>query len=89
MFDTVTLIISDSEARGPDSCCHGEAPPPPVPLHGTLPVYDLNITVLPVNDKVPAVTLGKIHQIHKNHVYSLHNSLIHYVTRTHLLDLCE
>ncbi|XP_035763480.1 FRAS1-related extracellular matrix protein 1-like [Neolamprologus brichardi] len=59
VFDTVTLIISDSEARGPDSCCHGEAPPPPVPLHGTLPVYDLNITVLPVNDKVPAVTLGE------------------------------
>uniref|UniRef100_A0A3P9DAJ5 Fras1 related extracellular matrix 1b n=1 Tax=Maylandia zebra TaxID=106582 RepID=A0A3P9DAJ5_9CICH len=23
VFDTVTLIISDSEARGPDSCCHG------------------------------------------------------------------
>uniref|UniRef100_I3JAE1 Fras1 related extracellular matrix 1b n=1 Tax=Oreochromis niloticus TaxID=8128 RepID=I3JAE1_ORENI len=59
VFDTVTVIISDSEARGPDSCCHGEAPPPPVPLHGTLPVYDLNITVLPVNDKVPAVTLGE------------------------------
>uniref|UniRef100_A0A3P9DC75 Fras1 related extracellular matrix 1b n=1 Tax=Maylandia zebra TaxID=106582 RepID=A0A3P9DC75_9CICH len=40
VFDTVTLIISDSEARGPDSCCHGR------PL-------------LPVNDKVPAVTLGE------------------------------
>uniref|UniRef100_A0A4W6CZB6 Fras1 related extracellular matrix 1b n=1 Tax=Lates calcarifer TaxID=8187 RepID=A0A4W6CZB6_LATCA len=51
--DTVTLIISDGEAGGTDSCCHGDAPPPPVPLHGTLPVYDLNITVLPVNNKVP------------------------------------
>lgn len=59
VFDTVTLIISDGEAGGTDSCCHGDAPPPPVPLHGTLPVYDLNITVLPVNNKVPTVTLGK------------------------------
>ncbi|XP_042338073.1 FRAS1-related extracellular matrix protein 1-like, partial [Plectropomus leopardus] len=56
-FDTVTLIISDGEAGGSEGCCHGDAPPPPVPLHGTLPVYDLNITILPVNNKVPAVTL--------------------------------
>uniref|UniRef100_A0A3B5LP84 FRAS1-related extracellular matrix protein N-terminal domain-containing protein n=1 Tax=Xiphophorus couchianus TaxID=32473 RepID=A0A3B5LP84_9TELE len=59
VFDTVTLIISDGEAGVMDDCCHGDVPPPPVPLHGTLPVYDLNITVLPVNNKVPEVTLGK------------------------------
>ncbi|KAF1385246.1 hypothetical protein PFLUV_G00105740 [Perca fluviatilis] len=59
VFDTVTLIISDGEAGGTDGCCHGDAPPPPVPLHGTLPVYDLNITILPVNNKVPVVTLGE------------------------------
>ncbi|XP_034738010.1 FRAS1-related extracellular matrix protein 1b, partial [Etheostoma cragini] len=59
MFDTVTLIISDGEAGGADGCCHGDAPPPPVPLHGTLPVYDLNVTILPVNNQVPAVTLGE------------------------------
>lgn len=59
VFDTVTLIISDGEAGGTEGCCHGDAPPPPVPLHGTLPVYDLNITVLPVNNKVPAIILGK------------------------------
>ncbi|KAE8294686.1 FRAS1-related extracellular matrix protein 1 [Larimichthys crocea] len=58
-FDTVTLIISDGETGGTDGCCHGDAPPPPVPLHGTLPVYDLNVTVLPVNNQVPAVTLGE------------------------------
>uniref|UniRef100_A0A3B3UH26 Fras1 related extracellular matrix 1b n=1 Tax=Poecilia latipinna TaxID=48699 RepID=A0A3B3UH26_9TELE len=57
VFDTVTLIISDGEAGVMDDCCHGDAPPPPVPLHGTLPVFDLNITVLPVNNKVPEVTL--------------------------------
>uniref|UniRef100_A0A3P8UIS6 Fras1 related extracellular matrix 1b n=1 Tax=Cynoglossus semilaevis TaxID=244447 RepID=A0A3P8UIS6_CYNSE len=58
VFDTVTLIISDGEAGGTEGCCHGDALPPPVPLHGTLPVYDLNITVLPVNNKVPSITLS-------------------------------
>ncbi|XP_063746795.1 FRAS1-related extracellular matrix protein 1b [Eleginops maclovinus] len=58
VVDSVTLIISDGEAGGTDGCCHGDAPPPPVPLHGTLPVYDLNITILPVNNEVPSITLG-------------------------------
>ncbi|XP_023809830.1 FRAS1-related extracellular matrix protein 1 isoform X2 [Oryzias latipes] len=57
--DIVTLIISDGESGTKDSCCHGDPPPPPVPLHGTLPVYDLNITILPVNNKVPIITLGE------------------------------
>lgn len=55
----MTLIISDGEAGGTDGCCNEDALPPPVPLHGTLPVYDLNVTVLPVNNKAPSVTLGK------------------------------
>ncbi|KAM4738568.1 LOW QUALITY PROTEIN: FRAS1-related extracellular matrix protein 1b [Anableps anableps] len=57
VFDTATLIVSDGEAGVTDSCCHGDAPP--VPLHGTLPVCDLNITVLPVNNKAPEITLGE------------------------------
>ncbi|KAM8875399.1 FRAS1-related extracellular matrix protein 1b [Spinachia spinachia] len=57
LLETVTLIISDGDAGGTDRCCHGDAPP--VPLHGTLPVHDLNITILPVNNKVPSVTLGE------------------------------
>ncbi|RVE74139.1 hypothetical protein OJAV_G00038340 [Oryzias javanicus] len=57
--DIVTLIISDGEAGMKDGCCHGDPPPPPVPLHGTLPVYDLNITIVPVNNKVPIITLGE------------------------------
>ncbi|KAG5275412.1 hypothetical protein AALO_G00120010 [Alosa alosa] len=56
--DSVTLIVSDGEAGGQDVCCQGDVMPPPVPLHGTLPVYDLNITVTPVNDKPPSVTIG-------------------------------
>uniref|UniRef100_A0A665VGY6 Fras1 related extracellular matrix 1b n=1 Tax=Echeneis naucrates TaxID=173247 RepID=A0A665VGY6_ECHNA len=59
VLDIVTLIISDGEAGGTESCCHGDAPPPPVPLHGTLPVYDLNITILPVNNKAPSISLGE------------------------------
>lgn len=59
-LDTITLIISDGEAGVMDGCCHGDAPPPPVPLHGTLPVYDLNVTILPVNNKVPAIILGNV-----------------------------
>uniref|UniRef100_A0AAZ3S8L7 FRAS1-related extracellular matrix protein N-terminal domain-containing protein n=1 Tax=Oncorhynchus tshawytscha TaxID=74940 RepID=A0AAZ3S8L7_ONCTS len=58
--DSVTLIVSDGEAGGMDSCCHGDALPPPVPLHGTLPVYDLNVTVLPVNNKAPVITMGEM-----------------------------
>ncbi|KAJ7993224.1 hypothetical protein DPEC_G00270230 [Dallia pectoralis] len=59
--DSVTLIVSDVEAGGTDSCCHDDALPPPVPLHGTLPVYDLNVTVLPVNNKAPVIITEDIH----------------------------
>ncbi|XP_075901306.1 FRAS1-related extracellular matrix protein 1b isoform X1 [Nelusetta ayraudi] len=55
VLDVLTLIISDGEAGGGAGA---QAPPPPVPLHGTLPVYDLNVTLLPVNNQVPVVTLG-------------------------------
>uniref|UniRef100_A0A3B3ZBC2 Cadherin domain-containing protein n=1 Tax=Periophthalmus magnuspinnatus TaxID=409849 RepID=A0A3B3ZBC2_9GOBI len=58
VMDTITLIISDAEAGLTDSCCDGDAPPPPVPLHGSLPVYDLNVTVLPVNNQPPIIVLG-------------------------------
>ncbi|KAJ8277504.1 hypothetical protein GJAV_G00075890 [Gymnothorax javanicus] len=58
VLDTVTLIVSDGEAGTLESCCHGDAPP--VPLHGSLPVYDLNITVLPVNNQSPAISIGEV-----------------------------
>ncbi|XP_016295777.1 FRAS1-related extracellular matrix protein 1-like [Sinocyclocheilus anshuiensis] len=58
--DTVTLIVSDGEAGTIDDCCQEDALPPPVPLHGTLPVCDLNITVMPVNNQVPTITLGNM-----------------------------
>ncbi|KAG5850921.1 hypothetical protein ANANG_G00087500 [Anguilla anguilla] len=58
VLDTVTLIVSDGEAGTLESCCQGDAPP--VPLHGSLPVYDLNITVLPVNNQPPAISIGEV-----------------------------
>nr|XP_006208344.2 LOW QUALITY PROTEIN: FRAS1-related extracellular matrix protein 1 [Vicugna pacos] len=57
-FDTITLVVSDREA-GPfvNGCCYG-GPHPPVPLHESFPVYDLNITVLPVDNQSPSIARG-------------------------------
>ncbi|XP_072853809.2 FRAS1-related extracellular matrix protein 1 isoform X1 [Pogona vitticeps] len=60
IMDSVTFIISDGEAGRVDGCCADEILPPPVPLHLNLPVYDLNITVLPVNNQWPAIEMGEI-----------------------------
>uniref|UniRef100_W5LF34 Fras1 related extracellular matrix 1b n=1 Tax=Astyanax mexicanus TaxID=7994 RepID=W5LF34_ASTMX len=58
--DIVTLIVSDGEGDTRDGCCQEDAVPPPIPLHGTLPVYDLNITILPINSQAPAITIGNM-----------------------------
>ncbi|XP_042191644.1 FRAS1-related extracellular matrix protein 1b [Callorhinchus milii] len=60
LVDTVTVIVSDGEAGTVDSCCYEGPLPPPIPLHGSLPVYDLNITILPVNNQPPAVHVGEM-----------------------------
>uniref|UniRef100_A0ABM5G827 FRAS1-related extracellular matrix protein 1-like isoform X2 n=1 Tax=Pogona vitticeps TaxID=103695 RepID=A0ABM5G827_9SAUR len=60
IMDSITFIISDGEAGRVDGCCADEILPPPVPLHLNLPVYDLNITVLPVNNQWPAIEMGEI-----------------------------
>ncbi|XP_072367081.1 FRAS1-related extracellular matrix protein 1b [Scyliorhinus torazame] len=57
-MDTVTVIVSDAEAGTVDSCCYDGPLPPPVPLHGSLPFYDLNITVMPVNNQPPTIKIG-------------------------------
>ncbi|XP_059839500.1 FRAS1-related extracellular matrix protein 1b [Hypanus sabinus] len=56
--DTVTIIVSDAESGTVDGCCYDRPLPPPVPLHGSLPVYDLNITVMPVNNQPPTIKVG-------------------------------
>ncbi|KAM9641336.1 FRAS1-related extracellular matrix protein 1 isoform 2-T2 [Trichechus inunguis] len=57
-FDTITLVVSDGQA-GPfvNGCCYS-GPHPSVPLHESFPVYDLNITVHPVDNQPPSITIG-------------------------------
>ncbi|XP_071985264.1 FRAS1-related extracellular matrix protein 1-like isoform X2 [Engystomops pustulosus] len=57
--DTVTLIVADGESVSAVTCCI-EGPPPPIPLHASLPVYDLNITLTPVNNQLPVIIIGDI-----------------------------
>ncbi|POI34584.1 hypothetical protein CIB84_001664 [Bambusicola thoracicus] len=58
-FEILTFVVSDDEA-GPDvrDCCYDRPLPPPVPLRRPLPVYDLNITVLPVDNQPPSIAIG-------------------------------
>ncbi|XP_018409339.1 PREDICTED: FRAS1-related extracellular matrix protein 1-like [Nanorana parkeri] len=58
--DTVTLIVSDGESSTADTCCFNGPLPPPIPLHASLPVYDLNITLTPVNNQQPIMHVGDI-----------------------------
>ncbi|XP_007465709.1 PREDICTED: FRAS1-related extracellular matrix protein 1 [Lipotes vexillifer] len=52
-FDTITLVVSDTEA-GP----FVNGPHPSVPLRESFPVYDLNITVYPVDNQSPSIAIG-------------------------------
>ncbi|KAM6363304.1 FRAS1-related extracellular matrix protein 1 isoform 1-T1 [Pluvialis apricaria] len=58
-IEILTFIVSDSEA-GIDvkDCCYDGPLPPPVPLHDPFPVYDLNITVFPVDNQPPSIATG-------------------------------
>uniref|UniRef100_A0A672V9V1 FRAS1-related extracellular matrix protein 1 n=1 Tax=Strigops habroptila TaxID=2489341 RepID=A0A672V9V1_STRHB len=58
-IDILTFIVSDSEA-GIDvkDCCYDGPLLPPVPLHNPFLVYDLNITVLPVDNQPPSIAIG-------------------------------
>ncbi|XP_027719030.1 FRAS1-related extracellular matrix protein 1 isoform X4 [Vombatus ursinus] len=56
-FDTITLVVSDGEA-GPHDCCYQEPASFPLPLHHSFPVFDLNVTVYPVDNQPPTVTTG-------------------------------
>uniref|UniRef100_A0A8B9NTL9 FRAS1 related extracellular matrix 1 n=1 Tax=Apteryx owenii TaxID=8824 RepID=A0A8B9NTL9_APTOW len=58
-FEILTFVVSDGKA-GSDAndCCYDGLLPPPVPLHDPLPVFDLNITVLPVDNQPPSIITG-------------------------------
>ncbi|XP_009932773.2 FRAS1-related extracellular matrix protein 1 isoform X3 [Opisthocomus hoazin] len=57
--EILTFVVSDGEA-GLDvkDCCYGGPLPPPVPLRDPFPVYDLNITVFPVDNQPPSIATG-------------------------------
>ncbi|KAK2495096.1 hypothetical protein MC885_000941 [Smutsia gigantea] len=57
-FDTITLVVSDGEAGPPVNGCCYSGPHPSVPLHESFPVYDLNITVHPVDNQLPSIVIG-------------------------------
>ncbi|XP_023571612.1 FRAS1-related extracellular matrix protein 1 isoform X2 [Octodon degus] len=59
-LDTVSLVVSDQE-MGPfvNGCCHN-GPDPSAPPHGSFPVYDLNITVHPVDNQPPSIVIGSM-----------------------------
>ncbi|MGH0157016.1 UNVERIFIED_CONTAM: hypothetical protein FKN15_032715 [Acipenser sinensis] len=57
-FDTITFVISDEEAGTHQSCCYDGPLPPAVRLHDLLPVYDLKITVFPVDNQPPTIIIG-------------------------------
>uniref|UniRef100_A0A8C8E7P8 FRAS1-related extracellular matrix protein 1 n=1 Tax=Otus sunia TaxID=257818 RepID=A0A8C8E7P8_9STRI len=58
-IEILTFVVSDSEA-GLDvkDCCYDGPVPSPVPLQDPFPVYDLNITVLPVDNQPPSIATG-------------------------------
>ncbi|XP_078426640.1 FRAS1-related extracellular matrix protein 1a isoform X1 [Cetorhinus maximus] len=58
-FDTITFVISDWDGSTLEGCCYKESLPPPLPMHESLPVYDLNITVLPINNQPPRIIIGE------------------------------
>ncbi|XP_075451979.1 FRAS1-related extracellular matrix protein 1 isoform X2 [Ascaphus truei] len=60
-FDIVTLVVSDAESDAEGAnCCYDGPRPPLLPHHDSFPVYDLNITVLPVDNQPPTIAIGEI-----------------------------
>uniref|UniRef100_A0A8C6MF79 FRAS1-related extracellular matrix protein 1 n=1 Tax=Nothobranchius furzeri TaxID=105023 RepID=A0A8C6MF79_NOTFU len=58
--DTITFVISDGDTEIPASCCHGgnSRSRGTIQLQGSLPVYDLHITVFPVDSQTPSLATG-------------------------------
>lgn len=59
--DTITFVISDEESENAALCCNGRNPTGTkgtTQLRDSLPVYDLQITVFPVDSQPPFLTIG-------------------------------
>ncbi|XP_029140355.1 FRAS1-related extracellular matrix protein 1 [Protobothrops mucrosquamatus] len=61
IFDVLTFIVLDDEI-GPDvkACCDDKPPFFPVPYHKSFPVYDINITIFPVDNQPPSIATGLV-----------------------------
>ncbi|NXA48206.1 FREM1 protein, partial [Nothocercus julius] len=58
-FEILAFVVSDDEAGSDvNNCCYDRPLPPPVPLHDPSTVFDLNITILPVDNQAPSITTG-------------------------------
>lgn len=59
-FDTVVLVVSDGEADPlVNGCCY-DGPDSSIPLHKSFPIYQLNITVHPVDNQPPSIIIGRM-----------------------------
>ncbi|XP_033962126.1 FRAS1-related extracellular matrix protein 1a [Pseudochaenichthys georgianus] len=64
--DTITFVVSDGETETSHPCCAAEPPPMTrdLPqLRPSLPVYDLKVTVFPVDSQTPSLTTGDIFSV--------------------------
>uniref|UniRef100_A0A3Q2EFW1 FRAS1-related extracellular matrix protein 1 n=1 Tax=Cyprinodon variegatus TaxID=28743 RepID=A0A3Q2EFW1_CYPVA len=65
--DTITFVISDGENETPALCCGRETPTrgrgKTPQTRDSLPVYDLHITVFPVDSQPPSLETGEIFKV--------------------------
>nr|XP_061810632.1 FRAS1-related extracellular matrix protein 1a [Nerophis lumbriciformis] len=59
VHDTITFVISDGETEKSAICCN-ERNPKIASRETTLPVYDLHITIFPVNSQPPSLKTGDV-----------------------------
>ncbi|XP_054912533.1 FRAS1-related extracellular matrix protein 1a [Poeciliopsis prolifica] len=63
LHDTITFVISDGEIKTSGLCCGGETPTINKGSNhprDSLPIYDLHITVFPVDNQPPSLATGDI-----------------------------
>ncbi|XP_053226453.1 FRAS1-related extracellular matrix protein 1 isoform X7 [Podarcis raffonei] len=58
LFDILTFVVSDDEVGPTNECCYDKSPFPSVPLHKSFPVYDINITIFPIDNQPPSIVTG-------------------------------
>ncbi len=65
--DTITFVISDGETENSAQCCSEGSPSRTrgTQLRDSLPVYDLQITVFPVDSQPPSLTTGEPYGVQK------------------------